>query len=128
MSERESSRAGGAGMTGSVCCLTQLSPQHHRAHIVDAVLDLALGANARVRSRVLLVQQEQSVMKHSARKEQVRGKLVTALVVIGATILAGSISPPAIVAGLQTEGIDVNNYQPQALQPDDSAQSRHDWH
>lgn len=33
--------------------------------------------------------------------------------------------PPAIVAGLKAEGIEVNGYRPQAVHLDDAAQSRH---
>lgn len=33
--------------------------------------------------------------------------------------------PPAIVAGLHAEGIEVDKFQPSALSPDDASQSRH---
>lgn len=33
--------------------------------------------------------------------------------------------PPAIVAGLHAEGIEVDNFQPTVLSPDDASQSRH---
>jgi arsenate reductase (thioredoxin) len=36
-----------------------------------------------------------------------------------------TVVPPAIVDGLQAEGIDVSEYRPQALSPDDASEAQH---